>query len=929
MSTRIGLVTCLLWGLAVPMFGQEAGQIVGILTDSSGAVVPGATVKAVEVNTSFVRTVITGADGQYVLPLLRPTRYELTVEASGFRTFRRAGIELLANQSLTLNVSLEVGAVTETVNVAGAAVQVDTSTSTLSGVVDNSRILEMPLNGRDVARLSAMVPGTVVASVSAETGKSVPGAVRISANGSRDRSVFFRLDGATNTDTYFQENQSFPFPDAVQEFSIQTSNFTAAHGGNSGAVVNVVTRSGTNSLHGGAFEFVRNRVFNARNTFNTTQDFLKRNQFGAFGGGPIRVPGYDGRNRTFFFMGWQGTRIRNQATSLSTFAPTIDQRLGNFNTCGPACDRVTTLRDPLGGVFPNKQIPVSRFDPAAVKVNSRIPAAGGDGLSRIPRPINHGLDQGVVKVDHQLTSQERLSARYFIDHFNNAGTFDSSNLLSYRNPTLASRVRNQNAVVSWTRTIHAGMLNDLHFGFSRVHAARGPFFSGVPSMQELGVRLPIYPTLPSISEINVSGFFNIGDNLEAKFPRTMFELGNQTNWVRGRHSLSFGGVVNRNRADIVNEFRRAGHFVFTADTSAGSTGLSMADYFLGRLKSLDQGTGEYKFNRVSYPALYFQDDWKVAPRLTLNLGMRYEPTPPWHETRGRIMLFRVEDYLNGVQSTKFRNAPTGETFRGDPGFPRDGTEGDYNNVAGRFGFAWDVFGDGKSSLRGGAGMFYDQAILGEFNNGAVNAPPWSIRLNVAEPQGPFSDPYRGRSDFNLVRIENIGLADAPFPRPVLVETYDRRQETALTYNWHLTVEREFLPEWLGRVAYVGSATNYGRTTINLNPARYVAGDNRGTDARRLFAPVYGNINMFDQDRRSYYHSMQASLTKRFSRGFTVLANHTWSKATDNYSNVVPYTIPDTSRLHWGPGDFDHKHRFVVSYVWELPKVETSSGLVKT
>jgi len=908
--------------LAMHVFAQQAGQIVGVVTDSTGGVVPGAMVKATEVGTGFVRSIATGADGQYVLPSLRPTQYDLTAEATGFRSFRRSGLELLANQSLTLNITLEVGAVTETVNVAGAAVQVDTSTSTLSGVVDRERILEMPLNGRDVARLATMVPGAVLISVSAESGKSIPGGLRLSSNGSRTGSVFYRLDGATNTDTYYQENQTFPFPDAIQEFSIQTSNFAAGYGGNSGAVVNVVTRSGTNEFHGGAFEFVRNRVFNARNTFSATQDFLKRNQFGAFGGGPILLPGYDGRNKTFFFMGWQGTRIRNLGTPLSTFGPTIDQRRGDFTTCGTPCNRV--LRDPLGGNFPNNQIPVSRFDPAAVKVNTYIPAVGGDGFGRITRPIKHQLDQGVIKVDHQITPKDRMSGRYFIDHFQNAGTFDPSNLLSYRGPTLASRVRTQNAVLGWTRAFSGALLNDFHFGFSRVHAARGPFFSGVPSMQELGVRLPLYPTLPSISQIEAQGFFNIGDNLEAKFPRSMFEWSNRTSWVRGRHSLSFGGVVNRNRADIVNEFRRAGHFVFSGDV----TGLSMADYFLGSLRTFDQGTGEYKFNRVTYSSLYFQDDWKVASRLTLNLGVRYEPTPPWHETRGRIMIFRPEDYRNGVKSTRFRNAPIGETFRGDPGAPRDGTLGDYNNLAGRFGFAWDLFGDGKTSLRGGGGMFYDQAILGEFNNDSVNAPPWNIRLSVTQPQGPFSDPYRGRSDFNLVRLDNIGQPDTPFPAPVLAITYDRRQETALTYNWNLTLEREFFPQWLGRVAYVGSATNYGRVTLNLNPARYTPGDARGVDARRLFAPLYGGVTMYDQDRRSYYHSMQSSLTKRFSRGFTVLANYTWSKVIDGYNNVVPWNIPDTGRFAWGPSDFDHKQRFVLSYVWELPKLPTSNSFAR-
>src|SRR5262249_17334791 len=230
-----------------------------------------------------------------------------------------------------------------------------------------------------------------------------------------------------------------------------------------------------------------------------------------------------------------------------------------------------------------------------------------------------------------------------------------------------------------------------------------------------------------------------------------------------------GGEIARYRVDIVNQFRRAGHYVFRADSTAG-TGHAIADFLLGQLASFDQGTGEYRNNRATYSALFFQDALKVGPPLPLNLRLRYEPTPPWHEVRGRIERFTIADFRNGVRSTQFRNAPPGVTFRGDPGVPPDGTRGDYNNLAGRFGFAWDVFGDGKTSLRGGGGMFYDQHLLGEFNNSAVNAPPWSIRLSVTRPPGPFSDPYLGRSDFSQISLSVIGDPNAPFPRPVLLAT---------------------------------------------------------------------------------------------------------------------------------------------------------------
>lgn len=915
---------------AIPLFSQQSGQIVGTITDSTGAVVPGAAIKAIEVGTGFVRSTIAGSDGQFVMPNLRPTNYELTAEANGFRLFRRAAFELLANQSLTINIALEVGSVTETVNVAGAVVQVDTSTSTLSEVVDQSRIIELPLNGRDAAQLATLVPGTFVISVSVESGKSIPGGLTLSSNGSRQDQVSFKLDGITNTDAYFQENQSFPFPDALQEFSIQTSNYSAVSGNNAGAVVNVVTRSGTNDLHGGAFEFVRNRAFNARNTFSPTQDFLKRNQFGAYGGGPVRLPGYDGRNKTFFFAGWQGTRIRNVANSFSAFAPTAAQRTGDFSAFLSASDpanalgRAIQLRDPLGGNFVNNQIPVNRFDPAAVKVNTYIPAASGNGFTIIPRPIKHQLDQGVAKVDHQFTTNDRLSVRYFIDHFQNAGTYDPSTLLSYRNPTLTSRVRTQNAVATWTKTLSATVLNDLHFGINRVHAQRSPP-SGVPSMQDLGVRLPLYPSKPSISQIEAQGFFNIGDNLDAKFPRTAFELGNRTGWILGRHNVQFGGEVTRQRTDITNEFRRGGHFVFSGDAS----GLSMADYFLGAIRTFDHGTGEYKNYRVTYSGLFVQDDFKINKRLTMNMGLRYEPTPPYHDTVGRITYFRPEFNAARVKSTKFVNAPFGETFRGDPNTPEDGVVGDFNNWGARLGFALDVFGDGKTSLRGGAGMFYDQRLNSEFNNDAVNAAPWNVRLNVTNIQGPLSDPYRGRNDFNLVTLNSIGDPNAPFPRPILIATYDGRQETPLNYNWNLAIEREVIPEWLARVAYVGSKSLYGRVTKQLNPPVF-SGSVANPDGRRIYAADgIGSINYYTEDRRANFHSLQLSMTKRFSRGFTVLANYTWSKSIDNYGDfVMPYNFPNGDAMQKGPSDFDHRQRLVASWVWDLPEPAAANPFAK-
>ncbi len=926
LSRKVVLLTFCAAALA---HSQGLGTITGTVTDPSGAAVAGAGVVVTEESTQLRREARSSTEGYFAVPSLRPGSYSVKVEAPGFRLLRLSGLQLQADQTLPLRLRVEIGIASETVRVEATAVQVDTDTATMRQVVDQDRMLELPLNGRNAAELMTLVAGVTAApsgGVDQGSAKTMPGAVVVSMNGSRQGQVSFQMDGGNNTDEYSNANQPFPFPDALQEFSVQTSNYSAEHGLNAGGVVNVITKSGTNRYQGGAFGFARNSVFNARNYFAPARDPLKRSQYGGTAGGPLTIPRvYQGKDRTFFFAGYQGTKLRNSSQNPNAFVPTQANLAGDFralldrNHPDNPLGRSVQLVDPIGRTpFAGNQIPVSRFDRAALSLAKGLPPATGKGLIFYALPQRQDFNEFLVRGDHALSGNHRLTGRYYYDRFVNAGNFNPNNLIAYRNQSV---IVSQNMLVQHTHIFRPDLLNDLRFTFGRVHSVRGPV-EGVPNLNDFGVKI-YQPPAKGLESIAVQGYFTIGDNPRALFARSFASFKEDLRWVAGRHNFSFGGLVQHSRQGVENDTMRLGQFTFSGDAS----GAGLSDFLLGSIRQFKQGNGQQTNHRAMFYALYAQDNIRATRRLSLSLGLRYEPVTLWREVDGIIEQFRPDAYARNVRSKVFQNAPPGLFFPGDEGFPRNGASPDLNNLAPRVGFAWDVLGTGKLSVRGGGGLFYDSRQVGVMFTG-FTITPFSTQVQLTPPPGPFSDPYGGQA--SPFPTPKRPLADAAFPPPTLAKTFDpySKYTAPLLYNWNLLIERLISSSWLLRVGYIGSHGSHIGMTIDLNPAVYLAGSRLSVDQRRPFQG-FTNIYMNSMAVNSSYNSLQISVEKRMTSRFTLLANYTFSKSINDLpinqgvsgffrSTTKPWWTEGFRRFDRGLADFDRSHHFVASYVWKLP-----------
>jgi hypothetical protein len=903
---------------------RNTAGLYGRVTDQQGAATVDAVVTLTQVATGVVRTAQSNSAGDWGFSNIPVGEYSLSVQKEGFSKVEQSGIILQVNDNRRADVSLVVGAVSTTVQVEATTAMVDTSSAALKDTVDRQRVVDLPLNGRNLADLTFLVPGVQsasgVAGGSGDGAKMATSARRFSINGSRQNALAYTLDGGDNQDSLQNTGMPFPFPDAVEEFSVATSNAGAEFGKSSGGAVNIVTKSGTNAFHGDGFWFVRNTFFDANSFFSHAPDQLKQNQGGFTFGGPIK------KNKLFFFGGYQRTWVRALSGSGSDLSLPDAHRHGDFSDLLTQNNPVV-LVDPASGVpYPNNQIPQTQFSPAAQNLLKFAPVPEPDGLVHYSTPSLQNNYEWITRVDYNINDKNRLYVRLYDNHAQTPAFMAANNIFSSTQGTTGTA---QTATMGHTYTPTANLVIDTHFTANQYHGNRVFAFPG--SMRTLGVN--VNPSSNAIGvDLNGTSNISLSSGTPAVFARANLELTNSWQWVKGRHSLVWGGDVEAERYNEYNTFDGEGVFGFNGEW----TGYDQADFLIGQFSSFTQGNGEIEFKRLHYFGFYVGDTFRIFPRLTLNFGTRWEPYLPITDINNRIVQFQQSAYLAGTPSQVYINSPPGLLYPGDKTpsgatVPKGVIANQLVHITPRIGFAWDVFGDGKTSVRGGYGIYYDTPELYAYNNINIQSP-FSFAVNYLS--GSFDNPYAGREQDNVFPFAGDFQKDSIFSTPFSAAALQPTQPLPYSQNWNLTIERQIGQDWTLRTSYVGSKGthlwgDYDANAPIYNPALTLQ-QNRQTVHQRRPRNLYQGLTLLFAGLNQSYNSLQVSLNKRFSRGLNNQLSYTFSKNIDYLSSNAQITSngiadPFDFFMFRGPADFDRRHRFVDSIVYQIPDAGQAIG----
>jgi predicted heme/steroid binding protein len=961
----ITLATIAVWAQT-----STSGAITGTVTDPNGRLIANATVTVIRTATNETRTVQSDRNGAYIVPLLPVGQYRVEISAPGFSTFKLSGVEVFVTEKATVDAKLTIGTVAESIEVTGQAEMVQRESATVGGVVEPNTIVNVPLATRNFTQLLALSTG-VDAGVPNATGFGL-NSMELSSQGSRETDNGVYINGVDATNVFTNTNGSYvgtqgiavPAADSLEEFKVQTALYSADTGRHSGANVAVITKSGTNSLHGDAYEYFRNDDMNANDFFSNQlglpRGALKQNVFGGTVGGPII------KDKLFFFTSYQGTHQVNgiaAGAASSAFLPPLPEDR-TAASLGAAFGGET----PYAGILPPAYLgyPVasdgSNINPVALALlNDKlpngqylIPSPGSEsGLAKFVIPAHFTENQFNANVDWQLSSKDQISEKYFYATQDSTLPFNTDSSTPNTLPGSGRLVGggNQNLSLTWTRTITPTLVNAARFGYTRNVGTS----NGQSPVDASAVGMTTPPGVVDLPDIIVAGLFSIGPSYNATQGvfTNVFSYSDSLHWVKGRHTISVGFEAVRNRTsafDNITEHALLEFFDFPGFL-IGQPAITNGSYFSDIFANIDFGGIVAKDYRILDLAGYFQDDYRITNRFTLNLGLRYDflGSPSDHEGRNSNFVF----------ADALKTPPAGGTNSGyvvghdtpgtiPPDVIRSGSNTLMNqnlrNFEPRIGFSWQPLASNKLVVRGGYGIYdSNRAAIGNFQN--VLGQPYTyiqesvlIPFSTASFQNPFA-PLPPASDFPLF-----------IPRTATSSQTGQGQnpdmKTPYTQQYSLGFQYEFKKNFLLDLSYVGSKgthvigyynPNQPLIATAANPVNGLTTTTVGNATQRVpWLGINTQAQYFDSVFYSKYNSLQATVTKRMGHGLQFQTSYTFSKSLDNLSGLGAEEISLASasgdqtnlRQAYGPADFDRTHRLVFSYLWNLPKVSGAPVLVR-
>jgi len=927
-------------------FAQAVGaSLNGQVTDPTGAAIPGAAITLKNLGTGLTLNAASASDGAYRIAPVPPGTYALSVEARGFQRYLQQGIVITVDTATTQNVAMKTGSVQQTVTVTANAELLNTTSGSLGTTINSTEITQLPLLNRMPSSLVLLSPGmTSGGNTYNQTGFAFPDEQSVSANGGDQGSTYFLLDGVPNMDDYLGLPAPFPNSDATQEFRVISNNFNAAYGFAPGAVVSIETRSGTNKVHGGVFDYLRDSIFNAADYFSHQVNPLHQNQFGGYVGGPVF------KNKLFYFANYQGTRNATSSTALSNTVPTPAMLNGDFSALSP--DGTTeslcvsssgaytpSAACPFGVVNgkPNQLLPGYSLNSTAVEIDKiGLPSGGSqqpDGLIYYTSApyINH-LDEGTGRLDYDISPSQRVFLRSYVRSLIQPSGDVPGNLLAMNNNwnyDFAINEKYYNETLGYTWTINPTMVNvasvfwnqeDAHSGSEALTSNNEPFcWSKYISVSEL-------PGQCYVEGFQIGGAY-VGYYEPSQEDRTFYGLYDDLTKTWGKHTFSFGADIQHETADELTQYPTQPILSFNGQY----TNSALADYLVGDLASMTQGAEAVSDISGWQPGFYGQDQYRMRPNLTLTAGLRWDPNIP-----PQILANHGAAFVPGEQSTRYPNAPTGLVYPGDPGVSSGLMRATYGYFEPRLGFAWQPPGLSHTSFHGGFGLFTQPMIYSEYGHiseVAPFAPTYYLQGTSTTPLN-LDSPWTGFPGGNPFATSFPSATYQPpsnttFVTPIdLSATIDPNFRLGVTQSWNLTAEQQFGQNMVLRLAYVGSETYHAPFIIDRNPGIYASGGARST------FPAFSEVLQMQSYGTARYDALQATLERRLSHGLQFQTNFTWSKTEDlaSSANITFGTnqLGDPFSLPWNFGISSENIplRWVSNFVYTTPYAQGFNPLLR-